>query len=159
MPWGLVNPSTNPKHRAKLRRLHANDYSIHSQLPSVIWTPSSSIRNLRTRHAVVASTHLTRTSYISLIQVQHTIYRIQSNYSINFQSTYKLWSNIKTADRWGKNKRKSALRHAKYMASGLPESQSVIQKETKRISFGYSEGNTQRLPNCKISASGILAKQ
>jgi hypothetical protein len=56
-------------------------------------------------------------------------------HSLDFQQ-----SNIKNADRW-KNK-KAALRHTKYMAPGLQQSQSVIPKETKRISAGNSEGNT-----------------
>jgi hypothetical protein len=47
----------NPSWRTTFRRLSATVYLIYSQLPSIS-AGRSSIRNLRTRHAVVTGTHL-----------------------------------------------------------------------------------------------------
>jgi hypothetical protein len=55
--WGVVNLAQPPSWRTNPCRLSATAYSKYSQQPSITGGRSS-IRNLRTRHAVVTGTHL-----------------------------------------------------------------------------------------------------
>jgi hypothetical protein len=70
---GLLGPGPVPKLEDDPFRPSATAYSMYSQLPSISGGRSS-IRNLRTRHAVVTGTHLTRFSYLpysnSCLEVQ-----------------------------------------------------------------------------------------
>jgi hypothetical protein len=54
----LVAPRPTPKLEDHPFRLSATAYSMYSRLPSISGGRSSSIRNLRTRHAVVTGRHL-----------------------------------------------------------------------------------------------------